>query len=488
MQPDGDLWHQFWNATLARGPQAIKISKVKGHSTDKDISEGKTTEHDRKGNDEADKAATSGTEAVMDGLVALAMWVQDRHASYCKFMHRVHTVIIAVHKAEKTERQERDKQHRILNGLPKHPTRLISQGLDSTPPALGRAIAMAPLPHGSHRFASFQTLLEQVHAYMSQLLFVQRGEGDTNGTTWIEIFADFEHSGYKQELTKQGLADEVASGGHDHESQRAVKRWSLWQHRTKRRALKRMPAKANVTKSIRAELEDFKSIFRFLILSSGDEIAKTSFCQNKFYRSRRLDVLGVQGHQPAVAASICFSVKASSMISEAILRQKAGMTSKERRRITTKLGTQGSSPIRIRDAKLITVGPPRWRAGASWPPDRIELPAKMVTPVGYSSRLLTCPFCDTQAETAHLQLRERQGIRGVWCRVCRNQRRASTWKCMCGVGWQTCTVHSVDPVVHNPARVARTRRGRPLDSIRSLLPHDRPAPSGEGVQKRRRRS
>jgi hypothetical protein len=103
MQPDGDLWHQFWNATLARGPQAIKISKVKGHSTDKDISEGKTTEHDRKGNDEADKAATSGTEAVMDGLVALAMWVQDRHASYCKFMHRVHTVIIAVHKAEKNE-------------------------------------------------------------------------------------------------------------------------------------------------------------------------------------------------------------------------------------------------------------------------------------------------------------------------------------------------------------------------------------------------
>ncbi len=70
MQPDGDLWYQFWQAILARGPTSIKITKVKGHSTDKDIAEGKTTEVDRKGNDEADKAATSGTEDVMDGLVA----------------------------------------------------------------------------------------------------------------------------------------------------------------------------------------------------------------------------------------------------------------------------------------------------------------------------------------------------------------------------------------------------------------------------------
>jgi hypothetical protein len=130
---------------------------VKGHSTDKDISEGKTTEADRRGNDEADKAATAGTEAVMDGLVALASSIQDRHSCYCKFMHKVHKVIIAVHKAEKVERQAKEKQHRLLNGLPTYPTRHITQGLDITPPALGRAITMAPLPHGSHRFTAFQT-------------------------------------------------------------------------------------------------------------------------------------------------------------------------------------------------------------------------------------------------------------------------------------------------------------------------------------------
>ena len=175
------------------------------------------------------------------------------------------------------------------------------------------------------------------------------------------------------------------------------------------------------------------------------------------------------------------------MISEAVLRQKAGMTSKERIRITRKLSTQDDSPLRTRYAKLITVGPPRWRAGANWPPERIDVHVDFVTPVSYSSRILICPHCDTRIETAHLQLRDRQGIRGVWCKVCRNQRRASSWLCSCGVGWQTCTVHAVDPPVHNPARVARTRRGIPLGTIRSLLPHDRPAPSDEGVQKRRRR-
>jgi hypothetical protein len=100
MQPDGDLWQQFWQAILTRGPATIRITKVKGHATDQDIKDGKSNEVDRKGNDEADKAATAGTGAVMDGLAALASWIHDRHVCYCKFMHRVHTVIIAVQKAE----------------------------------------------------------------------------------------------------------------------------------------------------------------------------------------------------------------------------------------------------------------------------------------------------------------------------------------------------------------------------------------------------
>jgi hypothetical protein len=285
MQPDGDLWQQFWNAILARGPASIRITKVKGHATDKDISEGKSTEVHRKGNDEADKAATAGTEAVMSGLVALASWMHDRHTSYCKFMHKVHTVIIAVHKAEKQERQDKEKQLRLLHGLPKYPTRPITQGLSHTPPEGGRAINIAPLPHGNHRFAAFQTLLNQVHAYLSQLRYVQCSEGDTGCTTWTEMLADFELSGYRDEYTKQGLLAEVNAANHTTDTQRSLNRWRLWQHHKKRRALKRLPAKANVVNSIRADLENFKRICRFIILASGDEHAEASVCQNTNYKA-----------------------------------------------------------------------------------------------------------------------------------------------------------------------------------------------------------
>ncbi len=128
---------------------------------------------------------------------------------------------------------------------------------------------MAPLQHGSHRFAAFQSLLAQVHAYMSQLLYVQRSDGDTVGTSWIELFADFELIGHKHELTKQGLNEQVAATSQDSDTQRSVTRWRLWQHRNKRRALKRLPAKATVARSIRADLEYFKRTFRFFNFSHG---------------------------------------------------------------------------------------------------------------------------------------------------------------------------------------------------------------------------
>jgi hypothetical protein len=196
--------------------------------------------------------------------------------------------------------------------------------------------------------------------------------------------------------------------------------------------------------------------------------------------------LGVQGHQPAVAASICLTAQATTRVTEAILRQKAGMTNRERIRIIKRLEIGEGAPINTRFAKLISVGPPRWRMGTHWPPERVILHVAAAMPVTYTSRILCCPHCDTKIQTAHLQLRELQGIRGVWCKQCKHQRRATSWKCSCGVGWQSCTVHAVDPPVHNPARVARTRRGNPPVNTRTLLPHDRPAPSDEGVQKRRR--
>ena len=49
LQKDGDLWERFWAASLLRGPRMLKLTKVKGHTTLKDLVDGKITEEDRTG-------------------------------------------------------------------------------------------------------------------------------------------------------------------------------------------------------------------------------------------------------------------------------------------------------------------------------------------------------------------------------------------------------------------------------------------------------
>ena len=43
MQRDGDVWSAIWKVMLAKGPTAINVTKVKGHATDKDVAEGRST-------------------------------------------------------------------------------------------------------------------------------------------------------------------------------------------------------------------------------------------------------------------------------------------------------------------------------------------------------------------------------------------------------------------------------------------------------------
>jgi ribonuclease HI len=56
-----DLWNLLAAEMLAR-TSAVHVVWVKGHATNIDISRGRTTEEDKRGNDEADELAVSGAE------------------------------------------------------------------------------------------------------------------------------------------------------------------------------------------------------------------------------------------------------------------------------------------------------------------------------------------------------------------------------------------------------------------------------------------
>ena len=60
LHTDGDLWHIYHQHVVAKGTQAIRITKVKGHATGAMVTAGQVRPQDKEGNDQADAAADEG--------------------------------------------------------------------------------------------------------------------------------------------------------------------------------------------------------------------------------------------------------------------------------------------------------------------------------------------------------------------------------------------------------------------------------------------
>ena len=89
LESDGDLWEQFYKAVLAKGHQAIKITKVKGHATAEHIKQGISNATDKDGNDKADLAADAGVLVYGQDLVNAAAALSYRWDKYLKLMKKI---------------------------------------------------------------------------------------------------------------------------------------------------------------------------------------------------------------------------------------------------------------------------------------------------------------------------------------------------------------------------------------------------------------
>ena len=66
--PDGDLWDWFARLVQAKGPEAVQLSKVKGHATDEMVNQGKVKKEHKEGNDASDEAADIGGAATWNSF------------------------------------------------------------------------------------------------------------------------------------------------------------------------------------------------------------------------------------------------------------------------------------------------------------------------------------------------------------------------------------------------------------------------------------
>ena len=110
LQKDGDVWQAIWRLILAKGPEAIKVTKVKGHATDEDVREGVATAADKAGNDVADSIVREANALHGKATIDLAHWLEKRHTAYCTMMGEVQQIIIRMLSLDKEERDRRRQE------------------------------------------------------------------------------------------------------------------------------------------------------------------------------------------------------------------------------------------------------------------------------------------------------------------------------------------------------------------------------------------
>ena len=69
---DGDLWKIYVRLLRQKGEHAVRVSKVKAHTSVEDIAKGIISEADRIGNDHSDTLADRGATRGDSPLLALA--------------------------------------------------------------------------------------------------------------------------------------------------------------------------------------------------------------------------------------------------------------------------------------------------------------------------------------------------------------------------------------------------------------------------------
>ena len=94
--PDSDLWEWFARLVKAKGADAVKLTKVKGHATDEMVNQGKVKADHKEGNDASDEAADIGVEQHGNGLLELSIFFAAKQTSYGGVMLEVAKFVLAI--------------------------------------------------------------------------------------------------------------------------------------------------------------------------------------------------------------------------------------------------------------------------------------------------------------------------------------------------------------------------------------------------------
>ena len=148
---------------------------------------------------------------------------------------------------------------------------------------------------------------------------------------------------------------------------------------------------------------------------------------------------------PSINCIPVWSNEIAYIITQAVLRQKCRMTK-------NLITAHAAGNLKLPWSSLSTKGAPSWRASTSRGPIfslQSEGPYNgnlvhntLCNHDPECSYVFACPKCMCTRDISNCSLLVRSGWGHILLFTCRLPPRSMTWRCICGVPWHTCTVHS----------------------------------------------
>ena len=190
LQHDGDLKQAWWQNTVSKGPKTVTFTWAKGHATDKDIEDGRSTETHRQHTNAADKQADLGVHDHTPDITHRSFYIVERSQAYTTLMKIIQKVIINM--------LRHDQQARKLDS-----TLQSNSTIDYRNITLNQAINWATENTTRHTTHIDKTALSkakpppkatQVHKVASFLhnLEIKIGTPHDPGITWLELLIAYE--------------------------------------------------------------------------------------------------------------------------------------------------------------------------------------------------------------------------------------------------------------------------------------------------------
>ena len=416
---DGDLWKHFWLAVMSKGPNSVRMTKVKGHASIEDVIRGVSTPIHKHGNDLADSLATKARQERSDQLSGLCDYFANRQTHYVKFMFDFHSYLLHMVRAISDARNQHHKRACALGDVKaktKISNRLPYADLDNAvQPDLQLLTQEA--------FNCLSSSTKFIIGLLTGWTWALSPNGQP-GCSWLELFILF----WLQGGTWQHIG--LSERGHGQ-------------------------PKHSLKSALGAFTRIAKSVIKLHLVAHSQVFFKPATVS-----TLRCRTIGYSNHCACLVGFPALNSQQAMELTKHMVALRHTFTNNSSKNFETNL-----LELPMRRFSYRGSVPSNWVSSptSSFPSLSVSEVESWLKEIGTpdsvqaNSLYLHCPLCKHPKDVWGQQLLKGTAWRPIAClnRTCRNSRTAAKWTCPCNKLWYLCAEHA--PIGHLSGSAPRSK-------------------------------